>query len=107
VLPDIAARPFVTMRPRESDSDDVGAKAMLQPARSAICSTMSFGYVPVCVAHTKEYRALTFKGLGKLPERVPPLSIWETDAIATNGTPRCGGRSMRFVSGAIADWRVT
>jgi alpha-galactosidase/6-phospho-beta-glucosidase family protein len=38
-----------------------------------------FGAVPVCVAHTKEYVPY-FQGLGKLPERVPPLSIWETEA---------------------------
>ncbi|MBX3015597.1 MAG: hypothetical protein KF832_29010 [Caldilineaceae bacterium] len=37
-----------------------------------------FGYVPVCVAHTKEYVAY-WQGLGKLPEPVPPLSIFDIE----------------------------
>ncbi|MEZ4736119.1 MAG: hypothetical protein R3E79_54215 [Caldilineaceae bacterium] len=37
-----------------------------------------FGYIPVCVAHTKEYIAY-WQGLGKLPERVPPLSIFDIE----------------------------
>ena len=38
-----------------------------------------FGYVPTCVAHTKEYLRF-YQGHGRLPGAIPPLSIWETDA---------------------------
>ncbi len=38
-----------------------------------------FGYVPTCVAHTKEYLRF-YQGHGRLPDAIPPLSIWETDA---------------------------
>ena len=38
----------------------------------------AFGYVPVCVAHTKEYVRF-WQGMGKTPDLIPPLSIWETE----------------------------
>jgi alpha-galactosidase len=62
----------------ESDGGDTGAKAIFNSAIGHLLYEV-FGYVPVCVAHTKEYLPY-FQGLGTLPERVPPLSIWETDA---------------------------
>lgn len=39
----------------------------------------AFGRIPVCTAHTKEYLPY-WQGRGVLPEPIPPLSIWETDA---------------------------
>ena len=36
-----------------------------------------FGYLPVCVSHTKEYLRF-YQGHGLLPDAIPPLSIWET-----------------------------
>lgn len=37
-----------------------------------------FGYVPVCVSHTKEYVSF-WQGKGHIPDAIPPLSIWETE----------------------------
>ena len=37
-----------------------------------------FGYVPVCVSHTKEYVRF-YQGHGLLLDEIPPLLIWETD----------------------------
>ena len=37
-----------------------------------------FGYIPVCVAHTKEYVRF-WQGRGHIPDIIPPLSIWETE----------------------------
>ncbi|MEM7738310.1 MAG: glycoside hydrolase family 4 [Deinococcota bacterium] len=61
----------------ETDGGDTGAKAKFN---SKIGYTLyeAFGVVPVCVAHTKEY-VRYWQGLGKLPDEVPPLSIWETE----------------------------
>ena len=39
----------------------------------------AFGCVPVCVSHTKEYLPY-WQGRGVLPDDIPPLSIWETEA---------------------------
>lgn len=61
----------------EGDGGDTGAKALFNNTIGYMLYEV-FGYVPVCVAHTKEYLPY-FQGLGKLPERVPPLSIWETE----------------------------
>ena len=61
----------------EGDGGDTGAKALLNNTIGHMLYEV-FGYVPVCVAHTKEYLPY-FQGLGKLPDRVPPLSIWETE----------------------------
>lgn len=38
-----------------------------------------FDTVPVCVSHTKEYVRF-YQGHGALPNEIPPLLIWETDA---------------------------
>ncbi len=62
----------------ESDGGDVGAKAIFNSAIGHLLYEI-FGYIPVCVAHTKEYLPY-FQGLGTLPEQVPPLAIWETEA---------------------------
>lgn len=61
----------------EGDGGDTGAKALFNNTIGHMLYEV-FGYVPVCVAHTKEYLPY-FQGLGKLPDRVPPLSIWETE----------------------------
>src|SRR5690606_38619706 len=37
-----------------------------------------FGYIPVCVAHTKEYVRF-WQGKGQIPDDIPPLAIWETE----------------------------
>jgi alpha-galactosidase len=62
----------------ETDGGDEGAKARFN---STIGHTLYeiYGYVPVCVAHTKEYVRF-WQGRGVLPESIPPLSIWETEA---------------------------
>ena len=62
----------------ESDGGDTGAKALFNSTIGHMLYDV-FGYVPVCVAHTKEYLPY-FQGLGKLADQVPPLSIWETEA---------------------------
>lgn len=61
----------------EGDGGDIGAKALFNNTIGHMLYEV-FGYAPVCVAHTKEYLPY-FQGLGRLPERVPPLSIWETE----------------------------
>ena len=90
----------------ETDGGDKGAKAKFN---SAIGYTLHeiYGYVPVCVAHTKEYMHF-WQGLGVTPEPIPPLSIWETE-------PRYERHAAMwqqvddFVSGAvpIADYMTT
>jgi alpha-galactosidase len=90
----------------ETDGGDKGAKAKFN---SAIGYTLYeiYGYVPVCVAHTKEYMRL-WQGLGVTPEPIPPLSIWETE-------PRYERHAEMwrqvddFISGAnpIADYMTT
>lgn len=77
VLPAIAdslARDAAT----EDTGGDTGAKAL---HNNAIAHQLYdvFGVVPVCVSHTKEYVAY-YQGRGTLPEIVPPLKIWETEA---------------------------
>jgi len=60
----------------ETDGGDKGAKAKFNAAIGHELYK-AFGYVPTCVAHTKEYVRF-WQGLGELPEAVPPLAIWET-----------------------------
>ena len=62
---------------KETDGGDTGAKAMFNAA-IGYALYQAFGYIPLCVAHTKEYVRL-WQGLGKTPEPIPPLTIWETD----------------------------
>lgn len=56
---------------------DTGAKALHNDAIGYELYTI-FGYVPTCVAHTKEY-VRYWQGLGRLKDAIPPLSIWETE----------------------------
>ena len=61
----------------EDTGGDHGAKALFNN-RIAYQLYEIFGYIPVCVAHTKEYVRF-WQGKGKLDEDIPPLSIWETE----------------------------
>jgi len=62
----------------EQESDvDRGAKARFN-ATIGYMLYQAFGYIPTCVAHTKEYLRF-WQGLGKSEELLPPLSIWETE----------------------------
>ena len=62
----------------ETDGGDTGAKAIYNET-IGYALYEAFGYIPTCVGHTKEYVRF-WQGLGKSPETVPPLSIWETEA---------------------------
>ena len=90
----------------ETDGGDKGAKAKFN---NAIGHTLYeiYGYVPVCVAHTKEYMRF-WQGLGVTPEPIPPLSLWET----APRYERHAGMWQQvddFISGAvpIADYMTT
>jgi alpha-galactosidase len=61
----------------ESDGGDKGAKAIFNSSISYELYK-AFGYVPVCVAHTKEYLPY-WQGRGFTKDAIPPLSIWETE----------------------------
>jgi alpha-galactosidase len=61
---------------KETEGGDTGAKARFNESISYALYE-AFGYVPTCTGHTKEYVRF-WQGLGKLPETIPPLSIWET-----------------------------
>ncbi|MAU08293.1 MAG: glycoside hydrolase family 4 [Anaerolineaceae bacterium] len=61
----------------EDTGGDRGAKALYNN-RIAHKLYEIFGYIPVCVAHTKEYVRF-WQGKGRLEEDIPPLSIWETE----------------------------
>jgi alpha-galactosidase len=54
----------------------VGAKAKFN-ASIGYALYEAMGYVPTCVAHTKEYLPF-WQGRGVLPDAVPPLTLWET-----------------------------
>ncbi len=76
VMPAIAAS-IQRAAATEDTGGDRGSKAIFN---NTIAYTLyeTFGYVPVCVAHTKEYVNF-WQGLGKSPEPIPPLAIWETE----------------------------
>ena len=76
VMPAIAAS-IRRAAAAEDTGGDVGAKAL---HNDGIASALyeAFGYVPVCVAHTKEYLPY-WQGRGALKDDIPPLSIWETE----------------------------
>jgi len=76
VVPKIAEA-LKTEAAKETDGGDTGAKAKFNAA-IGYALYEAFGYVPMFVAHTKEYVRL-WQGLGKTPEPIPPLAIWETD----------------------------
>ena len=59
----------------ETDGGDIGAKAKYNDAIGAQLYD-AFGYVPTCIAHTKEYVRF-WQGLGRSPEPIESLSIWE------------------------------
>lgn len=61
----------------EDTGGDRGAKALYNN-RIAHKLYEIYGYIPVCVAHTKEYVRF-WQGKGTLQEDIPPLSIWETE----------------------------
>lgn len=63
---------------KETDGGDTGAKAAYN---SSIGYELyrAFGCVPTCVAHTKEYVRF-WQGKNTATERIPPLSIWDTQA---------------------------
>lgn len=61
---------------RETDGKDTGAKAIFNDAIGYTLYQI-YGKVPTCVAHTKEYMRF-WQGLGKTPEPIPPLKMWET-----------------------------
>ncbi len=62
---------------KETEGGDVGAKARFNESISYELYK-AYGSVPTCTAHTKEYVRF-WQGLGKTPEAIPPLSIWETE----------------------------
>ncbi|MBF9033507.1 glycoside hydrolase family 4 [Rhodobacterales bacterium HKCCE2091] len=61
----------------ETDGGDTGAKA-LHNAAIGYQLYDSFGAVPACVSHTKEYVRF-WQGHGVTKEALPPLKLWETD----------------------------
>ncbi len=61
----------------ETDGGDAGAKGKFNDSIGHALY-QAFGRVPTCVGHTKEYVRF-WQRLGKAPEPIPPLSIWETD----------------------------
>lgn len=62
----------------ETDGGDKGAKAVNNDAIGYQLYQM-FDKVPACVAHTKEYLRY-WQGHGVMPEPIPALSLWETEA---------------------------
>lgn len=76
VVPQIASS-IKQQAATEDTGGDKGAKAKYNNAISYALYEI-FGYLPTCVAHTKEYLPY-WQGLGTSPEAIPPLSIWETE----------------------------
>ncbi|MDF0599634.1 hypothetical protein P1J78_02710 [Psychromarinibacter sp. C21-152] len=61
----------------ETDGGDTGAKALHNDAIGYQLYE-SFGVVPACVSHTKEYVRF-WQGHGVMPTQVPALKLWETE----------------------------
>ncbi len=61
----------------ETDGGDTGAKARHNDAIGYELYEL-FGRIPTCVGHTKEYVRF-WQGLGRTPERIPPLEIWNVE----------------------------
>jgi len=61
---------------KETDGGDTGAKALFN-ARISYELYQAFGYVPTCVAHTKEYVRF-WQGHNVVAETTPPLTLWDT-----------------------------
>ena len=78
---DVSGRIAESLRLSAATEDlggDKGAKALHNDAIAWQLYEV-FGYLPTCVAHTKEYLRF-YQGHGRLADAIPPLSIWETDA---------------------------
>jgi len=60
---------------KETNGYDIGAKAVFNNSITYQLYEI-FGYIPTCTGHTKEYLRF-WQGLGKINEKIPPLSIWE------------------------------
>ncbi len=76
VMPNIAEA-IRQIAATEDTGGDGGAKALYNN-RIAHQLYEIFGYIPVCVAHTKEYMNY-WQGKSILENDIPPLSIWETE----------------------------
>lgn len=76
VLPDIAEA-IRRKAATETDGGDTGAKALHNDAIGHQLYEL-FGSVPACVSHTKEYMRF-WQGHGVREDRIPPLSLWETE----------------------------
>ncbi|WP_105619876.1 family 4 glycosyl hydrolase [Vallitalea okinawensis] len=63
---------------KETDGGDVGAKGKFNDSIGYELYK-AFGYVPVCVGHTKEYVRF-WQGRQVLEQTIPPLTLWETEA---------------------------
>jgi len=63
---------------QERDDPAVESKAKF---RNAACYALYeiYGAIPTTTAHTKEYVRF-WQGLGKSPEAIPPLTLWDADA---------------------------
>ncbi len=77
---DVSARIAESLRRQSVYTGMDGAKGAKALHNDAIAWQLYeiFGYVPACVSHTKEYLRF-YQGHGRLPEAIPPLSIWETE----------------------------
>ncbi len=96
VRPQIAA----ALRHRAATEDtggDIGAKALHNDAIAWQLYNI-FGYIPVCVSHTKEYLRF-YQGHGVLADAIPPLSIWETEPRYARHAAMWHGVDA-FISGA-------
>lgn len=77
VMPKIAA----TLKKRaatETDGGDTGAKGIFNDS-IGYALYEAFGYIPVCVAHTKEYVRF-WQGHSVSEQPIPDLRLWETEA---------------------------
>lgn len=63
---------------KETDGGDVGAKGKFNDSIGYELYKV-FGYIPVCVGHTKEYVRF-WQGRNVLEQPIPPLTLWETEA---------------------------
>ncbi len=75
VSPEIA-RKLAIDAAKETDGYDKGAKTAFNNGITHRLHQI-FGFVPTCTGHTKEYLRF-WQGLGRKPEPIPPLAIWET-----------------------------
>ena len=75
VVPQIAEA--IRIESEQESNADHGAKARFNATIGHILY-QAYGYIPTCVAHTKEYVRF-WQGLGTSKESLPPLSIWETE----------------------------